>query len=105
MWREFTPDGRDLISKVGSKVYLHKGSKGVVNNLRSGANFLDLILRGDVLRFKERVLKLLGSLLNEGWDILGSCLYSEEGEHSLEYPLVDVFVTILRTYYQRINDN
>lgn len=58
-----------------------------------------------MLRFKERVLKLLGSLLNEGWDILGSCLYSEEGEHSLEHPLVDVFVTILRTYYQRINDN
>lgn len=57
VWREFTPDGRDLISKVGSKVYLHKESKGVVNNFRSGADFLDLILWGDVLRFKEPVLK------------------------------------------------
>lgn len=28
VWKELTPDGRDLISKVGSEVHLHKESQG-----------------------------------------------------------------------------
>ena len=46
MWREFTPDGRDLISKVGSKVYLHKESKGVVNNFKKWGRFFRPYLVG-----------------------------------------------------------
>lgn len=52
VWSTVTPDGRDLICKVGSQIICIKNPKGVVKDLRGGQIFGPFLV-GNVLRSQE----------------------------------------------------